>query len=220
MLVIAISRIIMFYYHKRKSISILKYSTWILLEILSMAAFYALFGIYFLNDDREFLEVYKLSIRNTALILLLPYAILYLYFSWKEKTLLINQLVRNNPEEGSSKKMLPFHDEKGELKFSIKKEDLLYLEASDNYVSIHYVDGEKTSKFLIRNTLKKYEESLDSKHFTRCHRSYIVNFERVKIIKKEKDGMFIELDTVKMLKLPVSKTYIQTVMEAFSKFSG
>ena len=216
-LVVAISRIIMYQYAKKNKISYIGYSFWILIEIVSMAAFYSLFGLYILDEKKVFLELFERSIRNTALIILLPYSILWLYFSWREKIEQLEKLARNETEQlGNTKKMLPFHDEKGTLKFSVSLEDLLYLEAADNYVTIYYSDNLKTSKFLIRNTLKNLETSLPYSSLMRCHRSYIVNFEKVKIIRKEKDGLLIDLNCDPHISLPVSKTYVTNVIEAFS----
>ena len=47
--------------------------------------------------------------------------------------------------------MIPFRDEKGELRFSVKSKDVLYMEAADNYVSIHYIDRGKDASYMVRN---------------------------------------------------------------------
>jgi DNA-binding LytR/AlgR family response regulator len=105
------------------------------------------------------------------------------------------------------------------LRFSVKMENLLYLEASDNYVSIYYLNKEKVSRFMLRNTLKTLEEDLKGTEMVRCHRSYMVNYEKVKIIRREKDGVRLELDLPSAIDLPVTKTYMENVMKAFSHFS-
>ena len=115
--------------------------------------------------------------------------------------------------------MIPFHDEKGELRFSVKIENLLYLESADNYVNIYYIDKEKIARFTLRNTIKRLEETLNGTEIIRCHRSYMVNFEKVKILRKDKDELSLELDVPSAIALPVSKTYVQSVMETFTKFS-
>ena len=115
------------------------------------------------------------------------------------------------------KDMIPFYDEKGDLRFSVKKENLLYIESAENYVSICYLDKEKVSKYLLRETLKKMEENFAGTDVIRCHRSYLVNFEKVKVIRKEKDGLMLELDTPFATDIPVSKTYVGSVMQTFSK---
>ena len=53
----------------------------------------------------------------------------------------------------------------------------------------------------------------------RCHRSYIVNLDRVKVLRKTKDGIFLELDALQTPDIPVSKTYYEKVMKKFSHYS-
>jgi DNA-binding LytR/AlgR family response regulator len=62
------------------------------------------------------------------------------------------------------------------------------------------------------------EENLAGTEFVRCHRSYIVNFEKVKVIRKDKDGLMLEFDDPSVIDIPVSKTYVNTVMQTFSKY--
>jgi DNA-binding LytR/AlgR family response regulator len=112
--------------------------------------------------------------------------------------------------------MIPFHDEKHVLRISVKSEDLLYLESADNYVFIHYIDHGKISKYMVRNSLKNLDPELTKMGLLRCHRSFMVNFEKVKLIKKEKDGLKLELDLPEMVSLPVSKTYIDQIIRKFS----
>lgn len=55
-------------------------------------------------------------------------------------------------------------------------EEIDWIEAADNYVSIHA--GDRTH--LLRATLTELEEQLDPDHFVRVHRSRIVNIDRVR----------------------------------------
>ncbi|UCH15666.1 MAG: LytTR family transcriptional regulator DNA-binding domain-containing protein [Bacteroidales bacterium] len=218
-LVIVISRIIMYHYSKVKRLNYVQYILWVIAEIISMAAFYAVFVKFILKDERYFIDIFKVSIKNTSLVLLLPYSILSLYFSWRFKSKQLEELSYKDKLAESSKKMIPFHDEKGALRFSILLEDILYLEAADNYVTIYYIDNGKITKYLIRNSLKNLESRLQPRNIMRCHRSYMVNFEKVKIMRKEKGGLFLELDTDYKFSLPVSRTYVAQIIEAFSEYT-
>ncbi len=115
--------------------------------------------------------------------------------------------------------MIPFYDDKGVLKFSVKMQDILYLESAENYVSICYLNKGKASKYLLRETLKKAEDSFSGTELVRCHRSYIVNFDKVKVIRRDKEGLMLELDSPSVIDIPVSKTYVASVMQTFSKYS-
>ncbi len=231
MLVVVISRWLMFCYSKRHDIFYWNYFTWIFCEILTMALFFSLF-IYFviergdsveeIEKKRDFIVIMKQSTTNTAWVLLLPYSILWLYFAFREKNKLLQKL-DINPQEVeilAKKTLLAFYDEKGGLRISLRLDHLLYIESADNYVTIHYLNKAKLSHYLLRNTLKWIEENLThDTALVRCHRSYIVNLDNVKVLQKTKDGIFLELDTLNTPDIPVSKTYYEQVMNKFSKYS-
>lgn len=216
-LVVVVSRIIMYYSCKKTLINYWQYIIWVFFEIFFMALFYTLFIKIILHNERFILDILKVSIQNTALILLLPYSVLWLYFSWKDKKEKLESLTEH-PIQDNSQQMIAFFDEKGILRLSLKIDSLLYLEASDNYVNIIYINKEKVNKFLLRNTLKKLEDLFDGTEIVRCHRSYMINFKKVKVIRKDKDGLKLELDLPEMENLPVSKTYADVVMGTFMKY--
>ncbi len=153
-LVVVISRIILFYYTKKRTLTYWEYIIWVIGEIFFMSLFYTLYS-YTLDETRDFTEVYRSSVINTSLILLLPYTITILFLSWKENSKRLKQLEREL-EQGEANvpvgaDILTFRDEKGELLLSIKKDSLLYL-AADNYVSVWYLSKSGVSKYLVRNT--------------------------------------------------------------------
>ena len=217
-LVVVISRILMYHISKKHTINTWQYLLWIAAEIFSMAVTYALFEKIVLKDTRLFTDLVKISSRNTALVLLLPYSILWLYFSWRDKKALIERLAEFPASSENPRNMIPFYDDKGILKFSVKKENLLYLESAENYVNICYLNKGRVSKYLLRDTLKKIEESFSGTEIVRCHRSYIVNFEKVRVIRKDKDRLMLEFDDPSMPDIPVSRTYVNAVMQTFSKY--
>jgi hypothetical protein len=217
-LVLVISRIIMYHFCRKHIINILQYILWILAEILCMALFYALFEKLVLKDIRIFPDLVKISARSTALVLLLPYSVLWLYFSWKDKKEQINRLAENQSFPVNPREMIAFYDDKKILRLSVKKESLLYIESAENYVSICYLDEGKVSKYMLRDTLKKMEDIFTGTEIIRSHRSYLVNFEKVKVIRKDKDGLKLELDSPIAIDIPVSKTYVDNVMQTFSKY--
>jgi hypothetical protein len=218
-LIVVICRIIMYYWGKKHIIYLWQYMALIAAEIMLMALFYAIFEKFVLKDPRIFVSLVKLSARNTALVLLIPYSTMWLYFSWRDKKEQIERMSDIQSFSDNTRDMIPFYDEKSVLKFSVKRENLLYIESAENYVSICYLNQGKISKYLLRDTLKRMEEIFAGTEIIRCHRSYMVNFEKVKVIRKEKDGLKLELDVPSAIDIPVSKTFVENVMQTFSKFS-
>jgi DNA-binding LytR/AlgR family response regulator len=47
----------------------------------------------------------------------------------------------------------------------------------------------------------------------------VVNLDKVKVLRKTKDGIYLELDAVNTPDIPVSKTYYERVMTKFSQYS-
>jgi len=218
-LIVVISRVIMYYRGRKNIIRLWQYLAWIAGEIMLMALFYALFEKFVLEDSRDFVFLVKLSARNTALVLLLPYSVMWLYLSWRDKNQQIERMSDMPAVPDGTRDMIPFYDEKSILRFSVKKENLLYIEAAENYVNIFYLNKGKIARYLLRDTLKKMEEKFTDTGIIRCHRSYMVNFEKVRVIRKEKDGLKLELEISPVPDIPVSKTYVDNVMQTFSKYS-
>jgi hypothetical protein len=209
-LVVVISRIILYYYAKRSSISYFSYGLWILAEILFMALFYTIY-VLSIRKGAEIMQTFQESVTNTSLVLLLPYAMLTLYFSWQEKEKRLRQIEENKTEENAKHSILLFHDEKGELRLTIQRSCLLYIESADNYVIIWYLNKNAATRFILRSTLKALEEELSEVHVLRCHRSFLVNFDQIKILRREKEGIFLDLGIEGIPDIPISKTYSERV---------
>lgn len=218
-LVVVISRIIMYYASQRHSLLVWHYLVWVLIEVLFMALFFTLFEKLVLKDEEFFMDLLKIAAKHTALVLMLPYAVLWLYFSWDDKQQQLDHLMEHGMMPDNSRNMIPFYDERGGLKFSIKMGSLLYIESADNYVNIFYLDNSKVLRYTLRSTIKRMEEFFAGTETIRCHRSYMVNFERVKMLRKKQHELTLELDAPGSMEVPVSKTYIKNVMETFTKFS-
>jgi len=223
MLVVVISRLIMMRYTRKHELFVWQFALHVFGEVVSMSFFFTVYAVIFprAGDQRDVLDIFFQSSINTAWMLLLPYSILWLYFSWLDKSALIEKLKNKTPDtEGLKRNLIAFPDEKGELKISIDMEHLLFVESADNYATIHYLNQAKHSQFLLRNSLKWMDENLTKDtSLVRCHRSFIVNLDKVKVMRKTKDGIFLEMDALNTPDIPVSKTFYQRVMEKFSNYS-
>jgi hypothetical protein len=69
----------------------------------------------------------------------------------------------------------------------VRLDEIHVLEAARNYVTVYTADRE----FLMRQTLKHLEESLDSDSIVRCHRSYLVNLDRIEEIRSTETGGYV-----------------------------
>ena len=79
--------------------------------------------------------------------------------------------------------------------------DVMYFEAYDDYVKIFTKD----TYYLKKKTMNYYEQVLDSTHFFRTHRSFIINLQELtKIEPLEKNTYVVLLKNGK--KIPLSRT--------------
>ena len=219
MTIIAISRIIMCYFCKKNALSYSGYAVWVAGEILAMSLVYAIFPILVTDAGTEnFLSNWGDAAIYTFFILLIPYAIVMLaliLFHYREQLEAIE--ARKHTEEDEDLNPLPdmfnFYDDKNELKLSLRPDTLYYLESADNYVMIYYSGQGKLQHYLLRATLRDIEEKFQNVGLKRTHRSYIVNFSRVKLLKRTNEGLMIDFDIEGVPNIPVSKTYMDSVME-------
>lgn len=214
-LVVAVSRVIMYHFVRRGGfLRIWHYLVWVAAEILAMALFFNLFELVILHDKRPFTELLSRSVQNTSLTLLLPYTFLWLWFSWRDNKMKLSGIMEL-PDAAGHRPMVHLRDEKGVLRMSLKHSDLLTVQGSDNYVTVCYQSPDKLSRFLLRNTLRAMEEELKAAAIIRCHRSWLVNIEKVKLIRREKEGLLLEIDSTPPSSVPVSRTYMHDVLAAF-----
>lgn len=211
MVVIILSRIYMYFFQKTHEVTLAAYIWFIVSEIILLGAFYTSLEIFILEDKRTAFSLFFNAVQNTSLILLIPYTICILFFAWNDIKRKLEQVVHQfrDPTEV----FIPFKDEKGTLRLTLKSMNILYLESNDNYVNIYYLDNNKKKSYLVRNSLKMLEKNLKEYPIYRCHRSYSVNIKNVKMIIKAKKGYELILNTEPEESLPVSKSYEKKILD-------
>jgi two-component system, LytTR family, response regulator len=90
----------------------------------------------------------------------------------------------------------------------ISTNDINYLEAQDDYVMIYTSEG----KYLKQQTMKYFEQHLDSQQFVRVHRSYIANITCIERIEPYEKSNFV-LILRDGNKVPVSRSGMQVLKE-------
>lgn len=115
----------------------------------------------------------------------------------------------------TNSKIINFFDEKDELQLSLRLDNIYFLESAENYVNIYYRNKDNTERFTLRSTLKKQQEKLEKYRFLRCHRSYLVNFDNILLLRKDKDGPYLDFGVENLPQIPVSKTYLDAVTAYF-----
>ncbi|MCR5367950.1 LytTR family DNA-binding domain-containing protein [Eubacterium sp.] len=92
----------------------------------------------------------------------------------------------------------------------INIDDIIYMEAQNQYISIHTINGDH----LVRFNISEYEKELTPYGFFRCHRSYLISLGKVKRVGKTdavmKDGNTIPISRKNIVNLKNALyTYIE-----------
>lgn len=219
MSIVALSRMVMFQYTKRYEITYLSYGVWVFVELVLMAIAYTICS-WLSGIQTDVWEGFQIALLNTSLTLLIPYIILITTFTLQDKNRRLRQMEDDLDQvalqKTAGKSLISFYDERGELQLSVTKENLLYIESADNYVCIWYMKNNLPKKLMLRNTLKRTAELLENTNIMRCHRGYMVNMEQVKVLRREKEGFYLELGINNIPDIPVSKTYGKAVLKWLS----
>ena len=216
-LVVAASRVIMYRVSRRPDhrITILGYILWVFLDLVLLSGAFTVIALI-VGQNLNFeaydpLNVFINAMQNTVFIICIPYFICVLYFSYKERTAKLKALMGENVGFKSSN-LISIRDSRGVLQLSVAKENLLYIESADNYICIWYQKNEMLKKQLLRITMKDISEQLADTNVVRCHRSYMVNLDLVKVMRREKENLFLELGVAGLKEIPISKTYGENVL--------
>ena len=150
---------------------------------------------------------------RTACILFIPYTICVLYMVIVDKAHQLSTLKESiaNDENTTHKSHVMIYDDHNEMRLSVKREDLIMIESADNYICVWYLNNNQIKKTMVRNTMKRVAQQLSDSGIERCHRSYMINMDRVKVLRRDKEGVFIEFGIEGVFDVPISKTYIGNI---------
>lgn len=93
---------------------------------------------------------------------------------------------------------------------SLLKEELLFLQASDNYVAIHLNKSVKVQKHMIRATLSQLNDQINDPDILSVHRSFIVNLSNVQNLSGKSPNYVLSFEDSEE-QVPVSRNKIKEV---------
>ena len=223
LVVFSVSRRSLYLVQRHVKMSLGAYFIWIGCEFLVLMVLLTV-AAWYLNENPNvsWLELAGRVIIDIVALLTMPYIVTVLVFLLQQKRLEIATLTDQLQESkavcssDSRDEVIQFYDKGDKLVFVTKRSNVLYIEAADNYTIIHYLSGDKEDTLILHNSLKNIAETFSSQGMVRCHRGFLVNLENVKYLRKEKDGLVLEIASCERL-IPVSKTYAEDVVKQFAK---
>lgn len=228
LLILTLSRMTMYAVAKKHSILFVDYVFWCLGEAALISLAYAAFSINGITagvipyNDITFLKLFVSAMGFCVISLGVPYVLAAFYYAVEDKnnTIRLMSFGSITTDEAPSltrDEKITLYDNSGALKLVVSLSNLYYIESDDNYIKVWYQDSEGTLKqYMLRCRLKTVEESFTGSGLVRCHRKYIVNFDKVETITRTKEGFEIDLGLGGAAPIPVSKTYEENVLARFN----
>jgi len=197
--VMLLSRIPMTVLRAHLNMSWWQYTIWSLGELFVFSCFAALY-VALLYGDYGYFPALGKCLRLSFATLSYP----YIFFS------LLLALIRPDEIDVNEEDLVRFTDSTGRLKLVIAHDVILYIEAQENYIAIHYMEGEHKKEYSLRQSMRGIEDLMERHGIIRCQRSYFVNPRHVKVLRRDKEGMIqAELDIRDIKPVPVSPKYYE-----------
>lgn len=201
--VMIISRAVLMAIHRTLKMNWWKMIVWEVAELLMMSMFMALYVTLMYKGDFTYFQMVGQSLFYLLIITIFPYVIFDLTFAYvavlEQDTLYDESLMR-------------FVDSTQKLKLLIASSAVLYVEADENYVHVRYMEGEKQKDYPLRTSMKSLEELMQKHGLIRCQRSYYINPQHIKVLRRDKEGVIsAELDVPNQKSIPVSPRYYDSL---------
>lgn len=197
------------------SITVKRFIVWHIAEFIIIATEYYLFTVCFkLGLSRELPQLLIRIPSCVALILAIPYAIVWFYAQYKAKKeeLELFKVTHSRETIESGHRLIQFRDSQGKHKMALSEDSIFYIESQDNYVQIFYNLENKLSSYLLRCSTQKIEEDLEGTSIVRCRRSFLVNTAKIVRYGKERGHFTITLDHPSGKTITVTPAYYRTVL--------
>ncbi len=198
---ISITRGWLYLIGKYKEINRSVYLVWCLGETLVASLFVSLYIVLMETSPISFFETAGSSFIAMLATCIYPYGFIWLGLELYSK----NNEEYNKADDTS---LIRFYDEYRKLRFVIAPESVIFIRSEDNYVQIHYLDKNRTKKFILRSSMRALEEDLTKHGLVRCHRSYFINPSYIRLVHRDSSGLIVaELNQDEYESIPISRKY-------------
>lgn len=173
----------------------------ILLVSIGATLNFLFYKVIIVNNDPEtytFFQYFK-WIYLPAVAIILPFVII--------TRIILGKLF--NPKEINNKIII-----KGKGKYdyiTLKREELLFIQSSDNYIEVNFIQNNTVHKKLIRGTISEVESALPE--LLKTHRSFLINPLHFIQFKTENKKLFIDLGYGNII--PISRNLQPNIKSKF-----
>lgn len=129
--------------------------------------------------------------------------------------MLSNRIQSFNP--GKTEDLVTIYSDRSRDMLEVPLNNIFLVEANGNYSKIVFSENDKMQNKLILISLTKLSKQLASfSCFSRCHKSYIVNLNKVKKVMGNSHGYKLEMPMMEEM-VPVSRSYASDFIRDFDK---
>ena len=216
-----ISKLLLFNYSRGHSVTGRRMIVWHIVEFLAIATEYYIFSVSFKLGSVEIPELLFRIPLCVALILAIPYSIIWFYAQYKanKEELELFKITHKREIIESDHRLIQFRDSQGKHKMSLSEDSIFYIESQDNYVQIFYDLEGKLSSYLLRCITQKIEEDLAGTSIVRCRRSFLVNTAKIVRWGKERGHFTVTLDHPSGKTITVTPAYYRTILTQLDRRS-
>ena len=222
--ILIVSKVVMYKTRNVMPMTYWGYAAWCLAELLLISFLYTVFTVTIAQpEDQNGIAIFLHALVYAFVCLGVPYIIAAMFFTIIDQNRTIRLMNMQDvvtdeapaPEASPVQKFTLF-DNNGVLKLSVSSANLYYVESDDNYIKVWYSDQQGALQtYMLRCRLKTVEESFAGSDLVRCHRKFIVNMQKVKVLQKVGSVYEMTLDNDAIVPIPVTKTYIGNVLKHF-----
>ena len=198
-----ISRGILLVIHHTLHMNWSKMIQWQVCELLVMSMFTALYVTLMHQGAFPYFNIVGKCLYGLLMTMIYPYVVLNIAFAY------VGKLEEDVAYDDS---LMRFVDNTQKLKLMIASSAVLYVEADENYVHVRYMEGERLKDYPLRASMKSLEELMSKHGLLRCQRSYYINPQHIKVLRRDKECMITaELDVPNQKSIPISPKYYEAI---------
>ena len=185
--------------HHQLRLNWVRYVYWEVAEVIAMSMFMALYLTLMYKGTFPYFHVVGQSLYALLIICIYPYVIFNLSIAY---------MAQKEEQATYDDSLMRFADNTQRIKLMIASSAVQYIKAEENYVHICYIEGERLKEYPLRASMKSLEELMHKHGLIRCQRSYYINPQHIKVLRRDKEGMITaELNNPHLKPIPVSPRY-------------
>ncbi len=223
--ILIVSKVVMYKTRHLFPMTYWAYAAWCIAEIVLITVLYTVFTVTIAQpEDQGGVVIFLHALVYAFVCLGIPYLVAGMFFTIIDQNRTIRLMnmrdvvTEESTDEAPSDQKFTLFDNNGVLKLSVSSANLYYVESDDNYIKVWYDDNKgELQTYMLRCRLKTVEESFSGSDLIRCHRKFIVNMGKVKVLQKVGATYELTLDNEAIAPIPVTKTYIENVLERFKE---